>query len=110
MGAIQTEPFSAKSSRKPQGKNKLQLQEEETKKRKQQDEEADVETPAKVPTTENDSEYEYFFNNTTNSEISNREEDLLGEHPTNLPPETEDESHSIAKMSISPKVSHPTTG
>ena len=77
----------------------LQAQEEETKKRKQQDEEADVGTPAKVPATENDSEYEDFFNNTANSEISSGEEDPMDQHPTKLPPETEEEAHSIAHTS-----------
>ena len=49
---------------------------EGTKKRKPEEQQADEETPAKIPQTQNDSEFENFLSNTANSEISSEEDPM----------------------------------
>ena len=61
---------------KVQTQRELQGQMEESKKRKQEELGADKETPAEIPVTETDSEFENFLSNTVNSDMSS------GEDPT----------------------------
>ena len=57
------------------------------------------ETPAKIAATETDSEYEDFFSNTTNFEISIWEGDPMDQHPPVFPPQIEQKAHSTANTS-----------
>ena len=82
-------------------RRELRGQMKEAKKRKQEELGADEETPGKIPATETDSEYGDFFSNTANSEISSRGDDPMDQHPTILPKQTEQNTHSIANTSTS---------
>ena len=72
---------------------------EELRKRKQEELVADEETPAKISATETDSVPADFLSNTTNSEMSSGKDDPMDQHPSILPPETEQKARSTANSS-----------